>query len=585
MSSTVIINGETVNVPKDFFDVGVKASFGENIQANLTTEEFTFILDAYQEIVNWINEGRNGGVGIFEGIPISILNGVGGANVSIFKGILDLQAGTTVQPNLKQVQTTLRQDDSLNALDQLLEPLDYGYLLDLKVITSGDYVDVDYVINPVDQGIATITTLITLYLLSKQLADTIEKLATSIANISALAATGLTGPVASAIFAVAVAIAQAAYAATLLVLIVDFGIDLFNIVVQPQRTHKGILLRTLLAKACEYIGFNFETTIEDLEKLVYLPSNRNVDGFGLKNVFTKVATITEGIPNTGDIGYSCTEMFQVARDLFNARFAIVGNTVQFHTESSPYWISQSGWEKPNAIQDQAQRSFRYNTDEIKGSILISFQTDIRDVYTIQNYTGTSFQILTDAQTIGNAANKTIKNLDRVNIPLALGNRKDSLTGFEQGLVPLANLFDRVAGIFGGRPNLARRIRNKVGVLEVSDNNHAVAKLLWMNGNRIPSNQRNLFSAKTLWEKYHSEKSFVQNNFSRQRVYIENEIIPFGLSDFVTLLNNAYFRDENGTVSKVVDLEWNFSKDRATISYWRSQPYTSNLKETFIEPES
>lgn len=585
MSSTVIINGKSVNVPKDFFDVGVKASFGENVQANLSTEEFTFILDAYEEIQKWIAEGRSGGVGIFEGVPISILSGVGGTNVSIFKGILDLQAGTTLQPNLRQIRTTLRQDDSLNALDQLLEPLDYGYLLDLKVITSGDYVDVDYVINPVDRGIVTITTLITLYLLSKQLADTIEKLATSIANISALAATGLTGPIASAIFAVAVAIAQAAYAATLLVLIVDFGIDLFNIVAQPQRTHKGILLKTLISKACEYIGFRLETSIEDLENLVYLPSNRNVDGFGLKNVFTKVATIEQGIPNTSDIGYSCTELFQLARDLFNARFAIVGNTVQFHTESSNYWISQSGWQKPKAIQNQAETSFRYNTDEIKGSILISFQTDIRDVYTIQNYTGTAFQVLTDAKATSNPANKTIKNLDRVDIPLALGNRKESLNGFEQGLVPLANLFDRIAGIFGDRPNLARRITNKVGVLEVSDNNHAVAKLLWMNGDRMPSNQRSLFSAKTLWEKYHVEKSFVQNNFTRQRVYVENEVIPFGLSDFITLLNNAYFRDENGAVSKVVDLEWNFSSDKATISYWRSQPYTNNLTETFIEPES
>lgn len=585
MASQVIINGNTVAVPKDFFNVGVKASFGENIQANLTTEEFTFILNAYEEIIRWIDEGRNGGVGIFEGIPISIINGIGGTNVSIFKGILDLQQGTTIQSNLKQVKASLRQDDSLNALDQLIEPLDFGYLKDIGVISSSDYVGVDYVINPTDQAIATITTLITVYLLSKQLADTIEKLATSVANIGALIATGLTGGLASAIFAVAVAIAQAAYAAALLVLIIDFGVDLFNIVVQPQRTHRGIALKTLLEKVCEHIGYSLQTTIEDLDNLVYLPSNRNVDAFGLKNVLTKVATIEDGIPNTGDLGYTCREMFQIARDLFNARFAIQGNTVQFHTESSPYWISQSGWEKPSILLNQEERSFRYNTDEIKGSILIQFQTDINDVYTLEKYTGTAFQILTDAAVTNNPANKTIKNLERVDIPIALGNRKDTLTGFEQGLLPLANLFDDVAGVFGGRPNLAKKIKSKVGVLEVSNNNHSVAKLLWMNGSRIPSNQRDLFSAKTLWEKYHSEKSFVQNNGTRQRLYYENETIPFGLSDFVTLLNNSYFRDENGRVSKVTDLEWNFDSDKADISYWVSQPYTNNLKETFIEPTS
>lgn len=165
----------------------------------------------------------------------------------------------------------------------------------------------------------------------------------------------------------------------------------------------------------------------------------------------------------------------------------------------------------------------------------------------------------------------------------MGNRKDSLTGFEQGLASVAGLFDQIAGIFGGRPNLARRIRNKVGVLQVSNNNHVVPKLLWLQGGRIPVNQRDIFSARTLWEKYHSEKSFVQNNYNRQRRIIENEVIPFGLSDFVTLSNNSYFRDENGRVGKITDIEWNMSRDHATISYWIEEVYTRNLKETFIEP--
>ncbi len=583
MSSSVILNGKTVAVPKDFFDVGVKASFGENIQANLTTEEFTFILDAYETILGWINDGRNGGVGIFEGIPLVITNSNGVDNTSVFKGIVDLQEGTTIQENLKQVQVRLRQDDSLNQLDQLLEPLDYGYLKSLGVISSSDYTDVDYVVNKIDNGLETITTLVTIYLLSKQLADTIKEIGETVATVSGISASGITGPVGGTIYAVAVAILQVAYAATLLVLIIDFGIDLFNVLVQPQRTHKGVPLKTLLEKACEYIGYNFETSIEDLDNLVYLPSNQNVDEFGLKNVFSSVGVITEGIPNPGDIGYTCPEMFQMCRQLFDARFAILGNTVQFHPENSPYWVSQSGWEKPNVLRDMAGRSYRFNTDEIKGSILIQFQTDIVDEYTIKNYKGTAFQILTDAKAVGNASNKTIKNFDRVDIPVALGNRKESLNGFEQGLASIANLFDEIAGVFGGNPNLAKKIKEKVGVLEVSNNNHSIPKLLWMSNGRLPSNHRNLFSAKTLWEKYHNYKSFVDNNFGRQRRNVENEVVPFGLSDFVTLLNNSYFRDENGRVGKITELEWNLDKDFATISYWIQEIYTNNLEETFIEP--
>lgn len=587
MSSSVTINGKTVLIPKDFFDVGVKASFGENVQANLTTEEFTFILDGYEEILAWIKKGRNGGVGIFEGVPLAITNSdyrYSGGNVAVFKGILDLQAGTTIQPNLKQVQVRLRQDNSLNQLSELLEPLDYGYLKSVGAITPADYVDVEYVVNKIDTGLETITTFVTIYLLTKQIADTIKETGSVFATASGIAVAGLGGPIGATLYTIGIALLQLAYAATLLILIIDFGKDLLAVLVQPLRTHKAILLKTLLSAACKHIGYAFETSIDDLDKIVYLPTNKSVDEFKLKNVLKKAGSITEGIPGVGDIGFTCTELFQLARDTFNARFAILGNTVQFHPEGADYWIRQSGWEKPATRKNRAGASFRYNTDELKGSILIQFETDITDEYTIKNYQGTAYQVLTDAKAVSVAANKTIKNFDPTYLPVCLGTRKDELTVFEKALVPLANLFDEIADIFGKNPGLARTIKSKVGVLQVSHNNHSIPKLLYMDGGRIPSNHRSLFSARALWEKYHFEKSFVSNGFNRQRRYVENEVIPFNLSDFVTLLNNSYFRDENGKVSKVVDLEWNMSRDEATISYWVQDTYTTNLVETFIEPE-
>lgn len=583
MSSMVILNGKQVAVPKDFFDVGVKASFGENIQANLTTEEFTFVLDAYKEILEWINGGRNGGVGIFEGMPISILTSNAQQSLSVFKGILNLQKEHTIQERLGQVTTTLRQDNSLNQLDELLEPLDYGYLESLGVITSSDYVNVDYVIDEIDNTLKTIFAFVTIYLLSKQLADSIKSISETAATVAGLISSSLTGSVGATVYAIASGVLEVAYASSLLVLILNFGIDLFNVLVQPLRTHQAILLKTLLVKACEYIGYTFETSIDDLDYHVYLPSNQNVDEFGAKSIITRIGRIEKGIPNPADPGYTCPELFQIARNLYNARFAIVGNTVQFHTEKAPYWIKQSGYRKPGAIRDRSQEAYRHNTDEVRASILISFSTDLIDEYTIANYRGTTYQVLTDAKTVRVPQNKTIRNLDRVNIPLALGDRKEKLNAFETTLSGLAGLFDTVAGIFGGNPEFAKKIKNKVGVLRVSANNHSVPKLLYMRDGRIPSNHRDLLSAKVLWEKYHDEKSFVQNNYRRQRRYVEGEVIPFGLNDFVKLLDNSYFRDEDGQVGKITEMEWNMSRDFATISYWVQDIYTTNLKETFIEP--
>ena len=148
---------------------------------------------------------------------------------------------------------------------------------------------------------------------------------------------------------------------------------------------------------------------------------------------------------------------------------------------------------------------------------------------------------------------------------------------------MAGVFDKISKVFGGNSNLKNRITEKIGVLKVSFNNHAVPKLLWIEGNRIPSNHRELFSAKTLWNKFHVEKSFVQNNFQRQRIMFENERIPFGFDDFTQVVNNSFFQDQQGKLGKLITLEWTMNKDFAIISYWQSQVYTKNLKETFIEP--
>ena len=262
-------------------------------------------------------------------------------------------------------------------------------------------------------------------------------------------------------YAAAVAILQIAYAATLIVLIIGFGTDLLEILVQPQRTHKATTLKTLLSKACEFIGYKLETSIEDLDKFVYLPSNRNVDSFGDRNILSSPGTISNGLPNVGDVGYTCSELFQIVREIFNGRFAILNKTVQFHTELSDYWVKQSGYQKPRAIQNRVNESFQYNTGDIKSSILIQFQTDIIDEYTIKNYKGTAFQVLTDAKVVEKPENKTIKNADAVLIPLALGTRKDELTSFEKILLPLAGLFDKIADVFGGNPQLSKKIKNKI----------------------------------------------------------------------------------------------------------------------------
>ena len=577
------VNGKDLSVPREFFDVSVKATFGENVQANITSDEFTFVLSAYQEIINWINAGKQSGVGIFEGIPITIAAQGRSQTIQVLNGIIDLQDNAIISPQLGQVEAKIRKDDGLNQLSELLEPLDYGYLKELGVITASDYVNVDYVIVKRDIAVEAVTLFITAYLLQKQLRDSIKEIATTIGTIAGIASSAITGSVGATVFAIASALAQAIYAAALLVILIELGRSLVELFVPKKRTHKAILLKTMLEKACNYLGFDFNTTITDLNNIVYLPSNLTPDDREGTVFIKKVGTIKEGIPNATDYGYTCTEAFQLARDLFNGRFVVNRGVVQFHSENSDFWIKESTWIKPDARADFASTSFRYNTDELFSSIKIAFSTDLSDEYTIENFKGTNYQILTDAKTIQLQKNKTIKGLDLVNLPVALGNRKDSLTGFEKLLAEVAKIFDELSKVFGGNSNLSNQIKNKIGVLKVSSNNHSIPKLLWLEGTKLPKNHRDLLSAKVLWNKYHNEKSFISNNYKRQRVYYEGEKIPFGFDDFVKIIDNSYFKDLNGKLGKIVDLEWSMNRDYAIISYWQEEIYTKNLKETFIEP--
>jgi hypothetical protein len=158
-----------------------------------------------------------------------------------------------------------------------------------------------------------------------------------------------------------------------------------------------------------------------------------------------------------------------------------------------------------------------------------------------------------------------------------------LNGLEKVLSVLAGVFDDLAKVLFINLGLKKKITSKIGVLKVSNNNHAIPKLLWIDGGKLPSDHRSKFSAVTLWDKYHNEKSFITNNYKRQRKVFNDVETPFGFNDFVNLVNNSYFTTPEGRKGKVLNISWNLAGDKAKLDYYIEEPYTTNLKETFINP--
>ena len=113
--------------------------------------------------------------------------------------------------------------------------------------------------------------------------------------------------------------------------------------------------------------------------------------------------------------------------LFNAKFQVIDGVMQFRTADDPYWENTSVYEKKNALKTIQG----VNSDELISNRLLSYQTDLTDEWTIDNYKGTSYQIHTQLKNKTNETSDLIKGFEEVNIPFSLGNRKDDLNGIRK----------------------------------------------------------------------------------------------------------------------------------------------------------
>ena len=557
------------------------------MQANISSEDaLTFIFEGYKTLLQHITSGNALGVGIFEGVPIDIEAVNKDGQRSVFEGFVDLASGAEIDTEIAKITAPLKRKNGLNTLSDRLDALDFEQLYSEGIIKDSDFVPVEYVVNPPNAVQEGFILSIMLFSLVNQLLNLVEKQTDTAATTSGIAASGVTGPAGAGIYGVIKIAGLVAQAVALAASIVKLSRDFVRIFAPPVRTHKGILLKTLIQKACTKLGYGFETSATLLNKVVYLPSNLNVDRSVASTVIDRPGVIEKGIPNITDYGFSCQQAFELAALLVNGRYALVNGTVQLHSELATYWQKQSTYTMP----DIAPVPFMYNTNELNGRFVVSFLTDISDSYTIDNFTGTAYEVVTQAANISNAEAVNIKGVEEITIPVALGNRKDKASAIELAAKALASVIDDVTGAlatitFGavGRANLADQIRTRVGVLQVSDNNHAVPKLLYLEGGRLPENHRDLLSAKALYNSYYFERSFVSNNRRRQRKLYKGVRVPFGFVDFIKTTDNNYFTTAAGESGRIERIEWLLSEDYAIFDYYIEEPYTNNLNESFIEP--
>lgn len=569
------IGGELVNSSLEVADLEFLTSSDNATNLNVSIQRVTFVRDAYKRVKKHIDDGN-----IYEGLTynVEVFNET---NSTTIEQWLDLTDDALEFPKRGAIQCKPVLKEGIQQLEDRLSAITYAYLEEINIITDDDYVNVDYSVKKKFDAIEIATIAVTIYIIITGIISRAENLSSDTATSSGITSSSVSGSLGAAVFSILIFFIRIAAAVAVAAALFELVRNLFGYFIQPKRTHKAMMLKTLLSKAAEQLGYGFETDIADLDFIALLPSNPNTDDLDSKGFISLPGTIKKGYPNLQDFGKSASEAYQGAATYFNAIYQVVNGVIQFRSENSDYWVNQSNYILPDVKETQNG----WNTKELVASRIIKFSLDpITDEYTLDNFKGTNYAITTDIKNPVDPEASFIKGLDEINIPWALGTRNDKASPLEEILLALANTADSAIQLFGGNSNFANQVKTRIGTLKVSSNNHLVPKLLWLENGRIPADHREKLSAKVSWEKYWIYKSFVANNFIGQKLVFTDRSIPFGYEDFLNVSNNSYFRDVKGRVGQIVKLSWITSKDRATVSYWIREPHTENLKETFFEQE-
>lgn len=574
------INNQQVDYALETFDISIKADFSnDNIQPNISIDNVTIFGDGVTIINDWINAGK-----YYKGLPIKIEVFNDSSAYSLFDGYINLPKKYEVFSD-KTVNVAIVKKNGLNNLNDKLASITWGMLIDKGIVTDSDYSEVNYVVEKSNNAFEIITLLIMVFIMTKELyesivriADNVNKLITSTVPAVGVGAVEMVGQI---IYAALSLILSVLYAALILASIVKITIQLFDILIEPSRTHKCINYRHALEILSIHLGYTFETSISELDNYYYLPSNINVDIIdGIKGFISIPQGVKVGTPSTNDFGYVALDFVNIILKQFEAKIAIINDRLILRPKNDVFWQKQATYQMPDIFIE----NYETNAKDLKFSTLIKYETDIiADEYTLSNFKGTNYQILVnDSNVTQGKDDDFILHHETINISLALGTRKNELNALERTATTLANIIDDVTKALGRGTHFANKIKNRIGLLKIGTNNHTIPKCLYLSGGKLPTNHRDLTSAKYLWDNFINHRSFVANNKIQQSKVVRLKEVPFGMQDFLSTIENSYFLTHENKKAKIIDSKWNILKDTAEISYKENFIFAPNLTETYIE---
>jgi len=585
------INGVEQATPKNARELKLITKWGagntveDKSEAEVSTNSLQFVLEDAETILKHVSDGLKGGVGIFEGIPYAIKLREHQTQLvtQILDGYIDLVDGAKFT-SCDEVEATIKKKQALDWLTNQSDSFSFAYLFNQKFVTQSDYVQIPYVLNQRPETFALVMLSLSIYMSTQALIQSVKDISKSTAKFLESINAGLAFGVGDLISAGLNLLFDLVYAIALTYALIKMTEELIDQLFPPVRRYYGMKIKRMFEVGCAYMGLTFQSSIFNnplWSNLTYLPSKseRGKIGGGANGL---------GHPNQNSSVYNFGDFLRTMKQMFNASIKLDNNVLIF--ERADYWDSTAAWTLPDVETNQDIRlsEYSYNTDEMLSNFMISFQTDIQDENTLENFLGTNFQVITTAASINTRPFVNVKNLGEVRLPFALASRKNDLTVVEKALKEMAQSVDKAINQLGGNSSLASKITKRIGMMVLTADTISTDKLMRIDNEVIPAGFK--LQASDLWD-FHKINSFVpildsktgQNIHNQYKVYT-GVTIPFCSEDWQLLTKNNKFIAPDGSIGEISDIEWDVYNEKATINYKIPYLYTNNLKLSYNEGE-
>jgi hypothetical protein len=547
--------------PRNLLDIGVVSDFTNRPdELSLNVDKLILPREALDIIQNHLQTQ-----GVFEGIPyrVEMAQGV------VLQYYVDLTENAIFRDF--EIEVTIKRRIAKDSFFDQADGTSFELLAAKGV--QFQFIDVPFLIVRDNLEESFVQLAISTYVMTKELIQAAKDLGTAITDFIQ-ATVGSPLPPLGAIISLGIkVIIQAAYTAAVLIAVGELATQLIQVYFPNVRYLKACKVKELISKGCQYLGYQFQSNLLDnFSGATILPvplTKEKVSIFdNLSNSLSGTA-FTKGYPTAQDSTPTLGSLISAIETQCNAETKVVNGIVQL--ERRDYWQNLT----PNAIipalvlQAERQDEYTLNTSDIWKRYYIHYQYDLSDIHTMDFFDPTDAEFSTEPANVVNADLVSIKGLQDVNIPFALGVRKNNLNFIEKTAKVFFTLIDAVSTIFGSGTNFAGSIDDRIGMLQISQQFFTQTKFLYLIGNKQPLNYTSFVSASGLWNKFH----FI-NQIQLYQFQVRSDVrTRISESDFVDLLNNNY-ATINGVRCEILRIEYIDEKSYATINYRQPDTYAT-----------